>query len=621
MPSSRFPARRDSMHRALNASRSPQDDWWRAYASDPLKRSAARDFERDVEILLGDASPRLVPDDVVVMDMLPRTADGELDRACMPRRKASPPGSVDARRPAGPIEVALARLWRDILSVDDVGRNDNFFDLGGDSRHGLQLVTQAKRVGIEIALQDLMEHQSIAELAAVVRGTSITTVGADSSHSQQIVHGAVPLGAAHRRIIEGADEDYFIERILVLHFQCHRLIRPEPLGRAIEHLVRHHDELRIELRHSPCGVTLWNSASPRPISELLSVVDLSQLPESGRSAEIARISLQLRDVTDLSRVSMLRCVLIDRGPDQSQLLLVAVHHSIWDTISAGIFFDDLRATYDQAVHGRAFELPPKTSPMKLWAERLEAEGPSIVADELDYWRERLTPETLELPLDGEPLKEGEHGYRIDSSLSARETRAIQQRVQRECDATVEEILAAGVGTAISRWTGRGKVGINFLQHGRNPLLDGVDVSRTLGWFTSECPLIMDLSAAGSVMQAVKIARDAARHVPRNGLGYSILRHLDRARPLASHPPPRIMLNHQGVGTFMTAGPLRFLSIDETFRARHINLPTAPIHLTSRIAGGALQMLWVCNQTVAKEATIRALQMGTVRALRELVTER
>jgi non-ribosomal peptide synthase protein (TIGR01720 family) len=620
MPS--FPVlSRDSMGRALSASRLPQDDWCRAYASDPLRRSAARDFERDVAILLGDASPGLIPDDVVAMDALPRTADGQLDRAHVPRREVPRRGSADVRKAAGPVELALARLWRDILAVDDVGRNDNFFDLGGDSRHGLQVVTQAKRLGIEITLQDLLEHQSIAELAAVVRGALATTSGVVPPQSHEIVHGAVPLGPAHRRIIEGADEDYFIERVLVLHFECRRLIRAEPLGRAIEHLVRHHDELRIELRHGASGVTLWNSASPRPLSELLSAIDLSHLPASGQSAEIARISLQLRDVTDLGRVAMLRCVLIDRGPDQNQLLLLAVHHSIWDTISAGILFDDLRATYDQAAHGRTLCLPPKTSPMKLWAERLEAEGPSAVADELDYWRERLTPEALELPLDGEPLREGEHGYRIDCSLSTRETRAIQEMVQRECDATMEEILAAGVGTAVSRWTGRSKVGIDLLQHGRNPVLDGVDVSRTLGWFTSECPLILDLSEADSVIQAVKITREAARHVPRNGLGYSILRHLDRAGPLANHPPPRIMLNHQGVGTFLTTGPLRFLSIDETFRAKHINLPTAPIHLTSRVVGGALQMLWVCNQTVAKEATIRALQRGTVRALRELVAER
>lgn len=605
------------MGRSLNASRLPQDDWCRAYASDPLSRSAARDFERDVGILLGDASPRLVPDDVVAMDMLPRTANGQFDRAHAPRREVRPSGSGEARKAVGPIELALARLWRDILAVEDVGRNDNFFDLGGDSRHGLQVVMQARHLGIEITLQDLMEHQSIAELAAVVRMGSAATSGADPSGCREIVHGAVPLGPAHRRIIEGADEGYFIERILVLHFQCCRLIRAEPLARAIEHLVRHHDELRIELRGGASGVTLWNPTSPRPISDLLSTIDLSHLPGSSQSAEIARISLQLRDATDLSRVSMLRCALIDRGADQNQLLLVAVHHSIWDTISAGIFFDDLRTTYDQAVHDRALCLPPKTSPMKLWAERLEAEGPSAVADELDYWRERLTPEVLELPLDGEPLREGEHGYRLGSSLSTRETRAIQETVQKECDATIEEILAACVGTAVSRWTGRSKVGVNLLQHGRNPLLEGVDVSRTLGWFTSECPLILDLSDVNSVIEAVKTTRDTARHVPRNGLGYSILRHLDRTRPLAKHPPPRIMLNHQGVGTFLTTGPLRFLSIDETFRARHINLPTAPIHLTSRVVGGALQMLWVCNQTVAKEATIRALHSGTVRALREL----
>ena len=621
MPSFRGPPSGELMNPALRADRIPENDWWRGHANDPLRRRAERDFERDVEILLSDASPLLRPDDIVAMAALPRTADGQLDRSRVARRDVSPPGSADARKPVGPIEAALAGLWRDILAVDDVGRNDNFFDLGGDSRHGLQVVTQAKRVGIEITLQDLMEHQSIAELAAVVRGTSAGTADAHPAHGQEIVQGTVPLAAPHLRIIEGADEDYFIERILVLHFQCRRLIRPQPLGRAIEHLVRHHDALRIELRQGASGVTLWNSASPRPISDLLSAIDLSDLPDSSQTDEIARISLQLRDATDLSRVAMLRCVLIDRGADQNQLLLVAVHHSIWDTISAGIFFDDLRTTYDQVVHGRALRLPPKTSPLKHWAERLEAEGPSVVADELDYWRERLTPEALELPLDGEPLREGEHGYRFGSALSARETRAIQDTVQKECDATIEEILAAGVGTAVSRWTGRRKVGVNFLQHGRNPLLDGLDVSRTLGWFTSECPLILDLSEANSVIEAVKITRNAARHLPRSGLGYSILRHLDKTRPLANHPPPRIMLNHQGVGTFLTAGPLRLSSIDESFRARHINLPTAPIHLTSRVVGGALELLWTCNQTVAKEATIRALHSGTLRALRELVTER
>src|SRR5690606_33027966 len=139
------------------------------YANDPLAPAAANDFAREVEAYIEEVALRFaMPDEVVAVVALPRTAAGRLDRAALPQRQARPRGSAGHDEPMGPMEEALAALWREVLGVEDVGRHDSFFDLGGDSMRGIQVVAQANRIGLDFALRDLIEHQTIAQLAVAV---------------------------------------------------------------------------------------------------------------------------------------------------------------------------------------------------------------------------------------------------------------------------------------------------------------------------------------------------------------------------------------------------------------------------------------------------------------------
>jgi non-ribosomal peptide synthase protein (TIGR01720 family) len=134
-------------------------------------------------------------------------------------------------------------------------------------------------------------------------------------------------------------------------------------------------------------------------------------------------------------------------------------------------------------------------------------------------------------------------------------------------------------------------------------------------------LILNVSDVGNAVDAVKIVKDEVRHVPHNGIGYSILRYLGDAKPLAGYAHPRILLNHLGAGTHPTTGPLRFVGFDNTIPAmRHVNSPKASIQITSRVYHDALEVFWMCNETVFKKSTVATVAEGMASVLRQLIAE-
>src|SRR5262249_27483289 len=301
----------------------------------------------------------MVPSAVVVLDELPLSPNGKVDRRALPAPEAtSREANVAPRTPA---EQILARAWAEGLHLDRVSLHANFFELGGDSILSIQIVAKANRAGVRLSPRQIFRHQTIASLAAAAEAAAAPEAEAEAD----VPIGAVPMTPVQRWFLDlhsDADPHHFNQAVL-LELQAD--VPTDRLARAIAALERHHDALRMRFVRSDAG---WEQSCPEsgpPTS--LHLLDLRGLdPEASRAA-IEAAALEAQESLDLG--PLWRVVRFDRGPARP-LLLAVVHHLVVDAVSWRVLLEDLQSACGQLAEGGPLSLPPKTTSFRRWAQRL-----------------------------------------------------------------------------------------------------------------------------------------------------------------------------------------------------------------------------------------------------------
>jgi non-ribosomal peptide synthase protein (TIGR01720 family) len=251
---------------------------------------------------------------------------------------------------------------------------------------------------------------------------------------------------------------------------------------------------------------------------------------------------------DLGRPPLLKAALFELGRDQRPYLLLVAHHLVVDGVSWRILLDDFDTAYQQAVRGEPVDLGPKTTSFRDWAQRLSKYVAAGKLDhELEHWAAAL--DAAELPVDDAQAEP--ETTAVSALLSTEETDALLRAAPAVYRTRINEVLLAALAWALSRWTGRGRVWINLEGHGREEILDGVDLSRTVGWFTSIFPVALDVATSDEPnwRDLIRSTRRQLRTIPGNGSGYGALRYLRSPatqEQLPFHGPgPQIAFNYLG----------------------------------------------------------------------------
>jgi amino acid adenylation domain-containing protein/non-ribosomal peptide synthase protein (TIGR01720 family) len=539
-----------------------------------------------VGYVVGDATPEvlqahcvahlpshLVPSALLSLEAIPLTANGKVDRAALP----APAGATTYAPPQSPEEETLAAIWAELLRVDRVGRHDSFFALGGDSILGIQVVSRANQAGLAVTPPLLFQHPTIAGLAA-----ASATVAAPVEAEQGPVTGPVPATPIHRWFL-GQDllaPSHYNQTICLRPRQT---LRAEPLRTALRTLVSHHDALRLRLtRGADGGWTLDNA--PTADYDLLSTAD---------DLEPAVVRAQ-QDI-DIESGCLLRGVLAGDG-DAQRLVLVA-HHLGVDGVSWRVLLEDLASAYRQAAAGHPVRLPAKTTSYRQWAVRT-AERAHAHDGEIPYWTDLLTAaRNTRIPQDEyHPDGAGTYGdsRAVTRELDAAATEAVLGRSART---SVHAAVLGALGRVLGKWTGQQQVVVDVEGHGRDVHWPDVDLSRTVGWFTTIHP--------------VALSADGTAPAPSDGSGYGVLRHLrsDTATArLRALPSPAIRVNYLGRSTSSAGGdglldllPDRLGTAADPAARRPYLLDITAVEL-----GGRLRMTWVYSPAVHREPTIAAL---------------
>ncbi|MEY4509248.1 MAG: hypothetical protein RLZZ450_1370 [Pseudomonadota bacterium] len=479
----------------------------------------------------------MVPSIVVCLSSLPRTASGKVDRKALPAPVTRERAFV---APTSEREQLLASLWCELLGVPNVGAFDNFFELGGDSILSLQLISRAQRAGLLIATRDVFQHQTLRALAQVARDAGA------AAEVEALPTGDVALTPIQHDFFAQVipRRDHYNQAVLL---EVREPLDTARLRRALAQVVAHHDALRLRFSvHEDGSVVQRYASESEADGDVLWVREVAHVAALQVACEEAQRSLRLDD-------GPLLRALYSELPGLGARLLLVVHHLVIDGVSWRVLLEDLNVAYARAPIAGVVALPAKTTSFARWTAALQqlAGTPELVA-ELPYWRQVYEGVHAQLPaVQGADTHYGEtqsETFRFSRPLTA----ALLRRAPAAYRTHVHELLLTALARALSVQTGVEHALIELEGHGREELplrVTGdraVDVSRTVGWFTSLFPV--RLHASGPLADAIVSVKETLRQVPRRGLGVGVLAAhgaADVRAELAALPRPRITFNYLG----------------------------------------------------------------------------
>ncbi|MGW3954161.1 condensation domain-containing protein, partial [Streptomyces sp. NPDC004752] len=586
----------------------------------------------------------MVPAAVLVLDAFPLTPNGKLDRKALPAPDLSTGGDGREARDTG--EETLRGLFRDLLNLDAVGFDDSFFDLGGDSILSIQLVSRARQQGLVITPRQVFEHRTVAALAAVA-GSLDQVVG----EGPDLGIGEIPLTpTVHWLRQRGGPIAKFNQSTLL---RAPADLTEERLVEALRAVLDHHDALRMRLIRE---TGQWRLEVPErgtvDAGELVLRVDAT-----GCDAAALRALTSHQSEAAWARINpdegrMVQAVWFDAGPGQPGRLLLVAHHLVVDTVSWQILVPDLAAACEALADGKKPEPQPTGTSLRRWAEHLIelAHTPQREA-ELPLWEEMLEfPDEL---LGDRPLDPGQDVFEtmrfLTTTEPAEHVRPLLTSLPAAYHAGVNDVLLTALALAVADWRAdrdeeaESDVLVDLEGHGREDLVEGVDLSRTVGWFTSLHPVRLDpgtsdpaaLEQGGpEVGAALKRIKEQLRALPDNGIGFGLLRYLNHGTRdvLSDLIGPQISFNY--LGRSAAAGPgeaAPWTPVADPEMVGGADLsggrPDPQTPLTHALAvnamtedhpdGPRLLLVWSWPQTLLREADVRDLSACFSRAVRAL----
>ncbi|WP_432190125.1 amino acid adenylation domain-containing protein [Streptomyces sp. Tue6028] len=604
-----------------------------AFAAPTAERRA------DPDVLTAHLTARLpdymVPHLLVVLDELPSNQNGKVDRRILRElaREHTTRGTGYVA-PRDEIERELCKIWADLLKVGEVGVHDDFYGLGGDSIVSIRVVHEAKRRGIALRPRLVLESRTIAQLAAAVRaaapqnadakhclGENQYSAEADSCTDESQLAGSLrelaPLTPAQADFLrlDVPEPDHWNSSVL---FTLPIRLPTEAVERAVQLLADRHTVLRARFERTAEGMRQGRVPEPPPVT----VHDLAASDKEEQDAEIHRLATGLHTSLSLvngpvCRVGLFRCA---AGPDR--LVLIA-HHALLDQYSWDVLTEDLSALLRD---GSPDHLPAPSSSFFTWARRLEEE----VRRDPDRWSSEhwLSGQWHTSVVVGPDDWGVQRDLKVVTSVLDADWSAhfLDGRAHRH---TVTERLTAALGRSVQKWLGRpgGELLVQLGGHGREDLFADLDVSGTVGYFSTAYPFVLPLPGDLNTREHTEEVAARLARIPDNGLGFGLLRSLhpdpEVRRRLDAVPAPAVVFDFLGETRFVDVGAaegrLDFLgnpTHHHSGEARAASMPRAAL-LDVRVSvdDGRLHVDWLFSDQAVPTSSVRELAQAYETALR------
>ncbi|MDZ8228270.1 condensation domain-containing protein, partial [Nostoc sp. ChiVER01] len=559
----------------------------------------------------------------VMLEALPLTPNGKVNRKALPAPDTSRPELEKAfAAPRTPAEVKLAEIWAEFLNVEQVGIDDNFFELGGDSIIAIQIITRANQAGLKLTNKQLFQHQTIAELAA--RAVPKSTIAEQNLQVEpEIIKDSASLTPIQHWFFEQNLQDpHYFNQTFVLELQ--EVLDPEILEQALQELILHHDALRLQFE---CTASDWKQVLADRNVMPFTYLDLSAQALQEQEQAFEKTVDKLQRSFNLFVAPLVRAALFNFGVQQPSRLLLTIHHLVVDIFSWRILLEDLQTCYQQLRQGRKVQLPTKTTSCLYWSERLQNYAHSdIIRQQWNYWFNASHKQVSRLPVD---FPDGENtvasARNVAIALNVEESQTLLKKVSQAYNTQINDVLLTALAQAFSQWTGDRSLLVALESYGREDIFPNVELSRTVGWFTSLFPILLNLEKASHPGEALKAIKEQLRSIPNRGIGYGVLRYLsdktENGELWSTLPQPEVLFNYLGQldQTFSKSSLFKFIPESSGLASSPQNQRSVLLEINSFVINGQLQFDLTYSEKIHQRSSIERLAQEFVKALQAIAT--
>ncbi|MGX5439995.1 amino acid adenylation domain-containing protein [Bacillus thuringiensis] len=564
-------------------------------------------FEELRAYLEGEVPEYMIPSYFVQMERIPLTPNGKVDWKVLPEPDVSK--GMDYVGPRNQIEEKLVKVWEDILGVKPIGIAHNFFASGGDSIKALQIISRLSREGITLEMKDLFTHPEIKFLSNYVKTEPI------QEGSYVIEIGSVLLTPIQKAYFMGGKEDVNHYNHAIMLYRKDGFYE-EMVQEVMEEIFTHHDALRMIYKEENNEVLQWNREVEKNQFGF-HVYDVSK--EETPDEKIQEISTALQKKIDIQEGPLVNVALFKTN-DGDHLLLI-IHHLVVDGISWRILFEDVALGYSQLMKGEKITFYPKTTAYKEYASQLNEYAKSEkLAREKKYWVDTLKEKVafLEIKEDVE-LFRYEDSHTFSTVLEKEETGQLLRETNKAYHTEINDLLITALLVATRKITGENQIRLSLEGHGREQIIEGIDISRTVGWFTTKYPVYIELGEETDLSVTIKTVKESLRRIPNKGIGYGVLKHSIEGQDLWNAEQPPILFNYLGQmdeDLNNTVFSSSWISTGESIGGKHTR--ENPMEMNAVVLDGRLIIDTTYNTKVYTEDVVMEFTEAYKEALRTVI---
>jgi len=507
----------------------------------------------------------MIPAYMMQIDNIPVTTNGKLDKKALPEIILR--SDSEYIPPRNPAEQMLCEAFEEILDVSCVSVKDSFFDFGGDSIKAIRVVSRVRDKGFSLSVKDIMENATVEQIAMFAQAQE------QNSYPQGQVLGEVPDTPVITQFKRWnlAKPEHFNQAIML-----ETKADADVIEKALRAIVEHHDMLRAVWKNNELCIKPYQGQLEFSVCDLR--MNLRPVDAVREEANKIQSSFDL-EKGPLVKAILFKTFLGDR-------LMICVHHLVVDGISWQILTEDLNSAISEQLAGKTIELPAKTASFIQWSELLREYAKTLQTEE-DYWRDVHD----QIPMNTLALNRSEQNEtaRAHISFTPEQTRKLLLEAGKAYHTQINDLLLAALGMCANEVTGQERVAVCLEGHGREELHQHIDVDRTVGWFTSAYPVILQCSQ--NIESAIVETKEMLHRIPNHGIGYGLI------YPPICDTPINLYFNYLG-----ESEQADDFSYGDCIAAE--NRFAGEINFNGGVSNGALYFDVSANQATADEETVR-----------------
>jgi len=557
--------------------------------------------EQELKNKLSEMLPRyMMPTNFVFIEQLPLTINGKIDYSLLPEPEIKISKFEAAKTP---IERELARVISEVLSLDNVSMNDNFYRIGGDSIKAIQISSKLVNTGYVIKPKDILSYETIKEIAEVVK-----IADNEILVDQGLTSGSFKLTPIMNWFFEQkfANENYYNQSIFLKmdRFEINNI------KKALVKLIKHHDTLRLNYDRSNERLFYNNQITDIAINYF----DLSAYSSDEQDRLVEQLGFKLKSGLEIEKNLLFKTGAFNLGA-RGYLLLLTAHHLIVDGVSWRIILEDFDYLLSEINH-QDVKLPLKTHSFMAWSTWLNKYSENSFDYEKKYWSDTLLSQ-FNYPVDfNTGCDTIGQSTTLSVELEVEKTKQLLTVVNHVYSIDIHETLTIALATILKDLTGQNDIVIEIEGHGREEMDSGLNVSRTIGWFTSLYPLNLKLQD-GDLDVNIKFLKEQMRKVPNKGFDFGILKYLKKE--FNANHNRYVRFNYLGSNeSSMKRNSFEIADVGYEFDTDKTNMLTAILDINAIIIDGKLIVTIVYSRNKFLDETVQNLLNMYVNRMDEII---